>query len=265
MLYSVVTVVRDDVDGLRATHASLRRQSLRTFSWIVVDGGSGHDATAAYMRAHRRDIAWMRSGPDGGIYDAMNQGLAQARDDYVLFLNAGDLLSGPETLARLAAAIERAGRPDFLYGDAFDAEPGGRLLLKRARPHTIAWYGMFTHHQSMLYRRAALGDLRFDIRLPVGADYAFTLEVLGRAQTVARVRFPVSTCAPAGISRREHRIGRKDQRTARRTILKLDWGTTLSIDLLKWSAMTLRIVAPDLFRRLRYRKGPASQGSGIRK
>ncbi len=210
---SVVTVVRNDLHGLLATRASLQAQGFDGWEWIVVDGAST-DGTAAWLAAHADEPAWWRSAPDEGLYDAMNVGLAAATGDYVLFLNAGDTLAGPDVLARAAAA-----EGDLLYGDALERATDGDLRLKPARSHRFAFYGMFTHHQAMLYRRALVGGLHFESRYTVGADYAFTLQALAAAGTVEKLEFPVCIFAHGGLSQRRAALGRSDQTRARRELL----------------------------------------------
>lgn len=210
---SIVTVVRDDLPGLLATRASLRAQRFHGWEWIVVDGAS-LDGTAEWLAAHAGEPAWWRSAPDGGLYDAMNVGLAAARGDYVLFLNAGDTLAGPEVLGSLAAADG-----DLLYGDALERAADGTLRRKPARSHRLALYGMFTHHQAMAYRRTLVAGLRFESRYAVGADYAFTLRALERSKEVLRLDFPVCVFAPGGVSQRRPAVGRGDQTRVRRELL----------------------------------------------
>ncbi len=86
MLFSVITVTRNNLVGLRRTHESLRIQSCGDYEWIVVDGASD-DGTADYLK--KTGANWV-SEPDRGIYDAMNKGIARAQGRWLIFMNAGD-------------------------------------------------------------------------------------------------------------------------------------------------------------------------------
>jgi putative colanic acid biosynthesis glycosyltransferase len=108
---SVVTVVRNDLPGLERTHASLAEQVLRDFEWILIDGASTDATRARASELLAEGIARGVSEPDTGIYDAMNKGLRLARGSHVLFLNAGDRLLGPDSLARARTAMEARGDP----------------------------------------------------------------------------------------------------------------------------------------------------------
>lgn len=218
-LFSIVTVVLDDREGLGRTRSSLRRQSCRDFAWIVVDGGSV-DGTRDDIVRFAPEIAWWRSGPDQGLYDAMNIGMAAATGDYLLFLNAGDELAAADSLERLALEIRARAAPDFLYCDALERTLRGTLLRKPARSHKTVWYGMFTHHQAMVYRRSAVAGLAYDLSFKVGADYAFTILALSGNPRVARIREPLTIFAPPGRSWMMAAVGRRDQARIRRQYLR---------------------------------------------
>ncbi len=250
-LFSIITVVRDDLAGLIRTHASLAQQVNRNFEWVVVDGAS-KDGGQDWLAAHRDGIAWLCSAPDDGLYHAMNIGLGAALGRYVLFLNAGDTLADAEVLATIAPALARAGWPDFCYGDAWEGLPGRQPRLKTARTHHWAWYGMFTHHQAMFCRRAALDGLAFRPNYPIGADYAFILEVLKRAHGVVYLALPVCVFALGGCSGRSAGAGRHDQWCIRKELLNHGFLRCELIRTLQLLAYYTRKLAPFLFNALRY-------------
>lgn len=251
---AILTVVRDDLASLRDTRASLRAQDRQDFAWIVVDGGST-DGTAAWLAAHDDELFWWRSAPDRGLYDAMNVALEAALRtgaESVLFLNAGDRLVSPCTVARLLAALEGAPHAGLLYGDALERLEDGRLIRKTARSHRLAVLGMFTHHQAMLYRSRAVADLRFDLRHGIAADYGFTLRILARSETAVRLPYPVCVFAPGGLSQRNARQGREEQTAIRRELLGMGFGPAAIIQALQWLALTIRCNLPGIYVKLRF-------------
>ncbi|MEI7609609.1 MAG: glycosyltransferase family 2 protein [Rhodospirillaceae bacterium] len=254
-LFSIITVVRDDLAGLIRTHASLAAQSCRDVEWIVVDGDS-RDGGREWLEARAGEIDWWRSAPDGGLYDAMNIGLGVATGGYLLFLNAGDALAGGDTLAVVAAALAGAGWPDFCYGDSWEQAPGGPLRLKPARSHHRAWYGMFTHHQAMFCRRGAVEGLLFNPAYPIGADYAFTLEVLKRAGAPLYLPRPICIFTIGGCSQRLAALGRRDQSLIRKHVLNDGLARRSAIRAVQLLAGMTRMAAPFLFHALRCKGVP---------
>lgn len=209
-LFSVITVTKGDPEGLARTRASVGAQSCADFEWVVIDG----------------DVE-----PDAGIYDAMNKGLARACGTYAVFMNGGDTFYAADTLARVASFLKSA--PDFAYGDACE---DGRI--KPAR-HNIA-RGMITHHQAMFYRR---GNLRYDTRYRIAADYKYTAETIRAAQSVLYLPFPVCVFATGGISQRRADDGRREQAAIRKELgIRAPFAP-----LLQATAQILRHAAPALY------------------
>ncbi|HYH22139.1 MAG TPA: glycosyltransferase family 2 protein [Azospirillum sp.] len=249
---SIVTVVRNDLPGLLATRGSLRSQSWQGFEWIVVDGAST-DGTAEWLAAHPDEPAWWRSAPDGGVYDAMNVALEHASGHHLLFLNAGDTLPGPGTLADVAAALKAAPDTDFLYGDALERFGDGRTALKPARSHRFAFYGMFTHHQAMVYSRALVGGLRYPTRFAIAADYAFTMQALASARRVVRLPHPLCVFAAGGLSQRRAALGRREQSLIRRELIGLGPLPCAVIAAVQAVFAMLRRYLPSLYEKGRFR------------
>lgn len=249
---AVVTVTKNDLPGLLATRAGLRRQTCRDFEWLVADGGSS-DGTRHWLNAHSDEMSWWRSGSDLGIYDAMNRCLERITADAVLFLNAGDTPADPDVIERIVAALRAAPDAGFLYGDAIERLPGRKPGLKPARSHHFSCIGMFTHHQSMVYRTAAIKDLRYDLSYPIGADYDFTLRVLQHCKRVVRLRMPVCVFRRDGFSQRHAAQGRLDQariRRRRHPIATLWSSPITSIQRICWA---LRTLFPSAYAALRFR------------
>ena len=217
---SVVTITRNDLTGLRQTCASIDAQIFRDFEWIIVDGGST-DGTFEYLRSiDNSNCTWL-SEPDKGIYDAMNKGLDRANGRYVIFMNSGDGFAGIDVLSRLAVVSQDREDWDLVFGDAYEESSDGRLFLKRSRSAGAINYGMFTHHQAMLYSRKAIGDMRYDLGFRVAADYDFTSRLLARGGSSFRVGFPVCICKRAGFSVQNADIGRRENLSIQKNVLLL--------------------------------------------
>lgn len=89
-LVSIVTPTLNQGRYIEATLRSIRAQSYRNLEHIVVDGGST-DETLDVLRAYEGTyrMRWM-SGPDAGMYDAINKGLKLASGDILAYLNSDD-------------------------------------------------------------------------------------------------------------------------------------------------------------------------------
>lgn len=216
MQFSIVTVTKNNLRGLQRTHKSLGAQTCRDFEWIVVDGGST-DGTLDYLSGTR--AVWV-SDRDRGIYDAMNKAIPETSGDYILFLNAGDLLAAPWILDRISRALsEQRHRPDFIYGDSQETRPNQPPAQKKARSHKTYRRGMFTHHQAMLYRRERLGKMRYDLAYRIAADYDLTCRFL-RQRKLRTIYVPLPICVfeSGGVSQIHAETGRREQAIIRRRL-----------------------------------------------
>ena len=97
---------------------SVLAQTCKEYEYIIVDGASKDGTLDIIKRLEPQfggRLSW-KSEPDKGLYDAMNKGLARAKWDFVWFMNAGDEIYAPDTLAHVTAvATDDA---DVVYGKA---------------------------------------------------------------------------------------------------------------------------------------------------
>lgn len=195
--FSVITVTKDNLDGLKKTYASLASQSCDDYQWIVVDGAST-DGSVEFIKD--KTDKWS-SQKDNGIYDAMNIGTNQQNGEYIIFMNAGDCFYNAETLQTIKDHAITS--PDFIYGDAM--EDGN---LKKARPHSKITQGMITHHQSMIYKAPLQ---KYDLNYKIASDYDLTFSVINNADNILHIPEPLCIFETGGISQQNVRQGRIEQ------------------------------------------------------
>ncbi|HEU4647596.1 MAG TPA: glycosyltransferase [Gemmatimonadales bacterium] len=111
-LVSVITPCYDAAPFVGETIAAVRGQTYAPVEHVVIDDGSSDGswavieaAQAESVRAGRGDrMRTVRLAQNGGASHARNVGAALARGEYLMFLDADDLLA-PDTLAALVAAV----------------------------------------------------------------------------------------------------------------------------------------------------------------
>lgn len=210
-LFSIITVTRNNLGGLRSTYESLESQNYRDYEWLIVDGAS-KDGTLAFLSENNLMDHGL-SERDHGIYDAMNKGIKRSTGRYIVFLNAGDRFADEKALQIVAEKLQYQ-EYDFIYGDSLESDG----FYKKARaPQTIK-FGMFTHHQAMLYARKTLSGLRYDTSYPIAADYDLTARFLLKAQNTLYVPAPLCLFESGGISQRRMSQGRLEQYTIRQRL-----------------------------------------------
>jgi cellulose synthase/poly-beta-1,6-N-acetylglucosamine synthase-like glycosyltransferase len=103
---TLITPVFNGVRFLEETIRSIVYQGYPNLEYIVVDGGST-DGTVDIIRKYQKHISWWASTRDNGVYDALNNGFAQATGNIMGWLNASDLLhtSGLFVVGSVFAAL----------------------------------------------------------------------------------------------------------------------------------------------------------------
>lgn len=222
-LLSIITITKNNARAAALTGKSLSLQiDAPHYEWIVIDGDS-NDNTAERVAEYLGTGDIFISEPDRNLYDAMNKGLDRATGDYVWFMNAGDAFADSFVMRDVAREIPASVRADILYADARE----GAYIKKHKPPHTIQ-RGMVTHHQAIIYRRDAIGDLRYSEEYTIASDYLFTLYMFERARRIHDFDRILCDFAPHGVSQENAALGRAENFAIRRDYLKMpDWKNKL--------------------------------------
>jgi putative colanic acid biosynthesis glycosyltransferase len=250
-LFSIVTVVRNDLAGLRSTLESIDSQTCRDFECVVVDGASTDGAPAFLAALNRPDFQWS-SEPDEGIYDAMNKGAARANGEFLIFMNAADSFASVDVLARVSAALQDNQKYAVLYGDAFQRTPNGETFLKPGRPVEAIRYSMFTHHQAMFFHRSLFPECGYDKAWKIAGDYALVATAYKKGHKFLRLGFPVCTFSEGGVSTQRQALGRQEGLLVQKNILRISPLRLALNELLQWASSQARTHFRPLYNLVRY-------------
>lgn len=184
MKISVITVCYNSARTIRATLESVSAQRHRDFEHIVVDGGST-DGTLELLRDWRGHPLQLLSGPDRGMYDAMNKGIAAATGDVVGFLNSDDRYADDQALVSIADALsDRA--VDCCHGNLVFVDASSRRMLRywkgtefRPRQFKLGW---MPAHPTLYVRRSLFTAAgAFSLAYRVAADVEWMMRLFSRA------------------------------------------------------------------------------------
>ena len=197
MKVSVITICRNTRDGIGRTLDSIARQTYPDIEHIVIDGAST-DGTLDILGQHRDRIAVLVSEPDGGIYDAMNKGLARATGDLIHFLNAEDWFYDARSVEDAVRFIERHPDGDLFYGDIEVRLPEGNTIIHVPQEADKAAETMVCGclpHQGTFARRSVFDRTGpFDTRWRVHADYDWFLKAIAD-ETITLMHMPVTVAS----------------------------------------------------------------------
>lgn len=197
---------------LPAAFDSLRAQTYRNWECLCLDDGSDNDMVARAKAFAGDDPRFVvRACPHAGVVATRNRGLEEAKGDFVTFFDQDDLLH-PRFLERMVQALEATGAGcavcSFVaIGTESPFEPG-RVFPAGGDP-TVACvesplvWALEERRDVLnvwqkLWRREALGDLRFEPRTDGADDALFSLLSLARLPRAAVLHEPL-------YAHREHR------------------------------------------------------------
>lgn len=169
---SIITVVLNNLNGIKSTADSLIRQKSSNFEWIVVDGLSS-DGTVEYVK--KLEIcSTIISEKDNGLYDAMNKGMKLVKGDYVLFLNAGDILKDSRVVYDINTwEITQ----DIVLCNSAYKYNTGVSVIRKARPICSVWHSIPSNHQAILFKASVLRGIKYRENFKICADYALVAEL----------------------------------------------------------------------------------------
>lgn len=245
--FSIITVVFNGEQVIQKTIESVINQTYPNFEYIIIDGSST-DKTMDIVRTYSSRISTVASEPDQGIYDAMNKGLRLCSGDYVIFMNAGDTFVNKNTLSEVIKESE-GDKNDFLYADSYEYDPVHHTnFFKRSRPSSTLWYGMFAHHQSMIYSLHIIQahSLAYDLRYKLAADWDFTARFLEKSTKLLKLKTPVAVFEQGGASS-TYLIGLKEQFKIRHQTLNFSLLKCYLLFLIQLAANIIRKYIPSIY------------------
>ncbi len=212
-MLSIITVCRNAKVQLQATMENVLSQDFADFEYLVIDGASD-DGTAALLKDAETKFAKKGvplrfvSEPDRGIYDAMNKGTKMAMGEWLLFLNAGDLLTSAHILTELFPAEEDT---QILYGDTICVYQG-RQKLYPALPLKRLTEEMAFCHQSAFIKRELLLQTPYDTSYCICADHHFFLRMYLEGKVFTYYPKPVSVYEISGYSDKNKLRSHREQK-----------------------------------------------------
>lgn len=198
--FSIITVCYNEERTIQATMESVLNQKWSHFEYIIIDGAST-DATLEIIQQYAKKDNRIQyfSERDSGIFNAMNKGISHAQGDFLLFLNAGDVLHGDNVLEKVA---EVAFNADIVIGDvAFKDEKGlkvhsyavGKELQENLeRGHCVCHQGIFASKLCM--------EGGFDEQFQTCADYDWLCRQVKANRKIVKVNIVVTDFDTHGIT-----------------------------------------------------------------
>ena len=112
--FSIITVVKNNDHQINKTIKSVISQTYKNFEYLIIDGKST-DHTISKILKFKKQINFLLSENDQGIYYAMNKGIKNSVGEVILFVNCGDTLK-PNALKYVKKIFDGSNKIDFVFG-----------------------------------------------------------------------------------------------------------------------------------------------------
>ena len=180
-MISVITITYNNISELKKTVNSVIKFSSLNGSLIkelvIVDNLSvdGTDSFVKKLNIPSVNLIYHRDS-DVGVYDAMNKGVALAKNDFVIFINSGDLLVN---------SIDEKDIIDIYSnkcaGVAFSCLYSFNNKTKIVYPRNVnkKFPRLPGLHQGMLYKRKVLASIKYDLNFKICGDFDNVCRIYG--------------------------------------------------------------------------------------
>jgi len=189
---SIITICRNE-KLIEETCRSVAAQIFDDFEWLVIDGAST-DGTLEVLERYRQYMSFFVSEPDGGIYEAMNKGIREARGAYLLFLNGGDSLADPLVLARFFSfetdnpcltPLKPLLQADIIWGEVVSRETGFlprlRLPVNHRRLGLVYFKISGLPHSAVFIKKSLFEKIGlYDASFKISGDYEWFMRAILR-------------------------------------------------------------------------------------
>lgn len=195
---TVVTASFNMLDELRQTVDSVALFAGHGVEHVIVDGGSS-DGTKDFLASLAPAVCAI-SEPDDGIADALNKGVAVARGEWILVLQAGDTFVDGEVLERIRNFLTEP--YDIVAFDVVLTRSDGSSSLRKAREFEwLSEFKMTCPHQGMFCRRTLYERIGgFDTSFKIAMDFDWFLRAKRAGAQLRAVSMTVALMPQGGVS-----------------------------------------------------------------
>jgi glycosyltransferase involved in cell wall biosynthesis len=179
---SIITVCYNSAETIESTLKSVVSQDYGNIEYILVDGQST-DGTLNIIDRYKEKITILVSEKDGGIYFAINKGIALATGEVIAILHADDFYTDASVISKVMSSFQ-ASALDTLYGDLqyVDRRESSRIIRNwKAGAYNVQSFlkGWMPPHPSFFVRKSCYTKYGFyNTQLKSSADYELMLRLL---------------------------------------------------------------------------------------
>ena len=200
--FTIITVVKNDQKNIEKTIKSVIINKNKHVEYIVVDGKS-KDKTLSILRKYKKHINKLISQKDSGIYDAMNKGIKNSKNDIIVFCNSGDFFY--KGAIKKIEKIFNKNDLDYVFGTVLRNYTEKKILKYKLEPKRIFLNFDFAtaHSTGFFLKREAYNKLGlYKLKFKCSADYDLYFRMIrkGFKGAVTSKKDKIGNVASGGFS-----------------------------------------------------------------
>ena len=178
MRLSIITINYNNAQGLERSIKSIVPHRSDEIEYVVIDGNST-DNSKNIIEEYKDKIDFRLSEPDNGIFNAMNKGVRNAKGEYLLFINSGDIINDNAGMGKI---IKTLSGEDLIYYDIMVSDENKDYhFIKNC--DTYLDFKFFVEstlpHQSTFIKKEFLIQCGgYDEGMRLGGDWAFFIDAV---------------------------------------------------------------------------------------
>jgi len=185
MKVSIITTCYNREATIRDCIESVLSQDYRDIEYIVIDGAS-KDNSLSIINEYKDRIDRIVSEPDGGMYEAINKGIALATGDVIGLLHSDDFFYKKDRISLIVEAIQD-NKADIVYGNGLFVNKDNpdvivRKWMSRSFSRLKMRFGWLPLHPTVYVKRKCIERCGlYDESFRIAADSDFLIRYFYKA------------------------------------------------------------------------------------
>lgn len=179
MEVTIITAVYNSASFIEGTINSIRRQKNNNTEYIVVDGGST-DGTIEIICKNLDIVDVFISEKDGGVYDAINKGIALSKGMLIGILHAGSEYTDV-AISHAASLARESNFNTVIAGSAIFHNHNEKNLVIRSQLPAISSKNTSVLHETLFIPRSIYESIGvYDLKYKISADFDWVSRAVTR-------------------------------------------------------------------------------------
>ncbi len=193
---TIITVVKNNLEGIRKTMKSIRSQVFNNFEHIIIDSNSS-DGTSDFIRENLNPQTIHIRENDSGIYEAINKGVKLSKGKFIGLLHSGDIYFSKSTLKYI---FQNLNNFDYIFGNiAYFKNKKIKRLWNFSQSEKLS--PLKIPHTSLFIKKEIIDDLNYyDKDFKISSDTDFLIKLSKKPYRYQKIEDYIIYMEAGGVS-----------------------------------------------------------------